>query len=108
MRPTRVVWLSAANSGTMSNAEVLDAARELASFQKLACRYPNGSRVPKTEDLFTTLGWVLVLRPIRRPSTRTPSGCGRSRPRWSSIHPAWSDGGTAERPGRAGGQPPPV
>ncbi|MEU3005985.1 ATP-grasp domain-containing protein [Streptomyces sp. NPDC007020] len=57
---TRVVWLSAPNGGTMHNAEVLDAARELASFQKLGCRYPNGSRVPKTEDLFTTLGWVLL------------------------------------------------
>lgn len=44
----------------MHNAEVLDAVRELASFQKLGCRYPNGSRVPKTEDLFTTLGWVLL------------------------------------------------
>ncbi|MEW2633571.1 ATP-grasp domain-containing protein [Streptomyces sp. NPDC048389] len=60
VQPTRVVWLSAANSGTMRNAEVLDAVRELASFQKLGCRYPNGSRVPKTEDLFTTLGWVLL------------------------------------------------
>jgi len=63
VRPTRVVWLSAANSGTMSNAEVLDAARELACFQKMGCRYPNGSRVPKTEDLFTTLGWVLLSGP---------------------------------------------
>ncbi|MEU5302601.1 ATP-grasp domain-containing protein [Streptomyces noursei] len=63
VQPTRVVWLSAANSGAMSNAEVLDAARELASFQKLSCRYPNGSRVPKTEDLFTTLGWVLLSTP---------------------------------------------
>ncbi|MFJ9848645.1 ATP-grasp domain-containing protein [Streptomyces sp. NPDC101150] len=62
-QPTRVAWLSAANSGTMSNAEVLDAMRELASFQKLGCRYPNGSRVPKTEDLFTTLGWVLLSTP---------------------------------------------
>lgn len=60
---TRVAWLSAANSGTMSNAEVLDEVRELASFQKLGCRYPNGSQVPKTEDLFTTLGWVLLSTP---------------------------------------------
>lgn len=63
VRPTRVAWLSAANSGTMRNAEVLDAMRELTSFQKLGCRYPNGSRVPKTEDLFTTLGWVLLSAP---------------------------------------------
>ncbi len=60
VRPTRVVWLSAANSGIMRNAEVFDALQELASFQKLGCRYPNGSEVPKTEDLFTTLGWVLL------------------------------------------------
>ncbi|WP_329463096.1 ATP-grasp domain-containing protein [Streptomyces sp. NBC_01431] len=63
VRPTRVAWLSAANSGTMRNAEVLDGVRELASFQKLGCRYPNGSRVPMTEDLFTTLGWVLLSAP---------------------------------------------
>ncbi|MEU9112413.1 ATP-grasp domain-containing protein [Streptomyces sp. NPDC048483] len=63
VQPTRVAWLSAANSGTMHNAEVLDAVRELASFQKLGCRYPNGSQVPRTEDLFTTLGWVLLSTP---------------------------------------------
>ncbi|MFD7020272.1 ATP-grasp domain-containing protein [Streptomyces sp. NPDC059928] len=63
VRPTRVAWLSAANSGTMRNAEVLDGVRELASFQKLGCRYPNGSRVPMTEDLFSTLGWVLLSAP---------------------------------------------
>ncbi|MEU3756833.1 ATP-grasp domain-containing protein [Streptomyces olivoreticuli] len=63
VQPTRVAWLSAANSGTMRNAEVLDAVRELASFQKLGFRYPNGSQVPKTEDLFTTLGWVLLSTP---------------------------------------------
>ena len=60
VRPTRVVWLSTANSGIMSNAEVFDGVRELASFQKMVCRYPNGSQAPKTEDLFTTLGWVLL------------------------------------------------
>ncbi|MCL6731401.1 ATP-grasp domain-containing protein [Streptomyces neyagawaensis] len=63
VQPTRVAWLSAANSGIMRNAEVLDSMRDLASFQKLGCRYPNGSRVPKTEDLFTTLGWVLLSTP---------------------------------------------
>ncbi|MFK8907357.1 ATP-grasp domain-containing protein [Streptomyces sp. YS-3] len=63
VRPTRVVWLSAAHSGAMRNVEVLDAARELTAFQQLACRYPNGSRVPRTEDLFTALGWVLLCAP---------------------------------------------
>lgn len=60
VRPTRVVWLSAPNSGTMRNAEVFEAARSLPSFQKLGLRYANGAQVPKTEDLFTTMGWVLL------------------------------------------------
>ncbi|MBA0053309.1 ATP-grasp domain-containing protein [Streptomyces sp. AJS327] len=59
-RPTRVLWLSAPHAGTLRGGTVLDEARELPTFQRLGRAYPDGAHVPRTEDLFTSLGWVLL------------------------------------------------
>lgn len=59
-QPTRVVWLSAPSGGTMTNVEVLEECRGLETFQRMGCPYRNGSRVTRTEDLFTSMGWVIL------------------------------------------------
>ncbi|MFE9255365.1 ATP-grasp domain-containing protein [Streptomyces sp. NPDC006879] len=60
VRPVRVVWLSSPRAGILCNAEVLDQVRELETFQRLGTPYATGDVVPCTEDLFTSLGWVIL------------------------------------------------
>lgn len=60
VQPVRVVWLSSPREGILRNAEALDAVRALPTFQRLGLPYRNGERVPCTEDLFTSLGWVIL------------------------------------------------
>lgn len=59
-QPVRVVWLSSPRGGILRNAEALDALRELPTFHRAGLPYGNGEQVPCTEDLFTSLGWVIL------------------------------------------------
>ncbi|WP_240134978.1 ATP-grasp domain-containing protein [Streptomyces sp. MUM 178J] len=60
LRPVRVVWLSSPRAGTLRNAEALRAAEGLETFHRLGTPYASGDPVPCTEDLFTSLGWVIL------------------------------------------------
>ncbi|MBB4891180.1 biotin carboxylase [Streptomyces olivoverticillatus] len=60
LRPVRVVWLTSPREGILRNAEVFNAVQDLPSFQRMALPYANGEQVPVTEDLFTSLGWVIL------------------------------------------------
>ncbi|MFD5162189.1 ATP-grasp domain-containing protein [Streptomyces hawaiiensis] len=64
-QPTRVLWLSSPHPGTLADVEALDALQALPTFQRLGLPYRNGEQVPRTEDLFTSLGWVILAGPDR-------------------------------------------
>jgi rod shape-determining protein MreB len=62
-QPTRVLWLSSPDAGTLADVEALDALQDLPTFQRLGLPYRNGDQGPRTEDLFTSLGWVILAGP---------------------------------------------
>jgi biotin carboxylase len=62
-QPTRVLWLSSPDAGTLADVEGLDALQDLPTFQRRGLPYRNGDQVPRTEDLFTSLGWVILAGP---------------------------------------------
>lgn len=60
LRPVRVLWLSSPRTGILRSTELLESIRELVTFQRMGLPYRNGEVVPRTEDLFTSLGWVIL------------------------------------------------
>ncbi|HET8641428.1 MAG TPA: ATP-grasp domain-containing protein [Pseudonocardiaceae bacterium] len=62
-----VVFLIGRSAGTVRNAEVLDAVRELPSHNHSSIGVRNGSRIERTKDLLNTLalGFVVLAHPDR-------------------------------------------
>lgn len=103
-----IVCLSAPRAGVLSNAEVLEPLRSLPSAHLFSLPHQTGETVPATEDLFTLLGWALLVSPsasaldrdyhlikeIERQIMIEPSR--RRSPRLSSIGPQ----GLSHRAGR--------
>jgi hypothetical protein len=58
-----VVCLSAPHGGVLRNAEVLASLADLSSARLFSLPHRTGDIVPATEDLFTLLGWILIVAP---------------------------------------------
>lgn len=58
-----IVCLSAPRAGVLRNAEVLDAVPGLPTVARVNLPYASGTEVPRTADLFTLLGWVVLACP---------------------------------------------
>lgn len=58
-----IACLSAARAGVLRNAEILLSLRDLPTARMASLPHRTGDNVPKTEDLFTLLGWVMLASP---------------------------------------------
>jgi hypothetical protein len=62
IQEVRTVWLCADNAGAVRNAEILEAALDLSTVVKTSIPH-NGKQVPQTNDVTTSLGWIIQAAP---------------------------------------------
>lgn len=61
-QPVRVMFVSAEQDGVVSEIEILESALGLATVHKLSLP-ADGAEVRRTDDLHTTLGWMIQVGP---------------------------------------------